>query len=112
MKHQTIRETPLVLGHQANTKASVGRKLVKAVSLQNAAGMQVLIPVISTVLPRISLSKNRMVKKIGCQRRATVPPCSGAKLQNLKVSLHKLSLPLDALGSQLDINHCDTQSKH
>jgi len=46
-------------------------------------------------------------QKIGCQRRATVPPCSGAKLQNLKVSLHKLSLPLDALGSQIDINHCD-----
>jgi len=46
-------------------------------------------------------------KRIGCQRRATVPPCSVAKLQNLKVSLQKLSLPLDALGSQLDIDHCD-----
>lgn len=46
-------------------------------------------------------------QKIGCQRRATIPPCTGPKLQNLKVSLHKLSLPLDALDPQNDTNRCD-----
>eukprot|EP00090_Calanus_glacialis_P026583 TRINITY_DN41821_c0_g1_i1.p1 TRINITY_DN41821_c0_g1~~TRINITY_DN41821_c0_g1_i1.p1 ORF type:complete len:769 (+),score=117.36 TRINITY_DN41821_c0_g1_i1:311-2617(+) len=100
------RNTPSP-GSSSKYKSKCGKKISKgSVSTKCSRNASTNSSDINSATQEFSFQESNG-QKIGCQRRATVPPCSGAKLQNLKVSLHKLSLPLDALGSQLDINHCD-----